>query len=68
MTNECLNHMQQDRMAKVCLRDLRESEQVKGFDKLGETLEALQVGAGETHHSPLARTMASVSASACHVT
>ena len=43
--NECLNHMQQDRMAKVYIRDRRESEQVKAFDKLGEALNALQVGA-----------------------
>lgn len=44
--NECLNHMQQDRMAKVYIRDRRESEQVKAFDKLGEALEALMASTG----------------------
>ena len=39
--NECLNHVQKDRMAKVYIRDRREAEQIKAFDALGETLAAL---------------------------
>ena len=41
--NECLNHMQQDRMAKVYIRDRRESEQVKAFDSLGVALQRYRV-------------------------
>jgi hypothetical protein len=36
--NECLNHMQQDRMAKVYIRDRREDAQARAFDALGERL------------------------------
>ena len=42
--NECLNHMQQDRMAKVYIRDRRELEQVKAFGTLGDVLQSLQAG------------------------
>jgi integrase len=40
--NECLNHMQQDRMAKVYIRDRREESQARAFDALGERLVALR--------------------------
>jgi integrase len=39
--NECLNHVLQDRMAKVYIRDRREADQAKAFDALGAKLENL---------------------------
>jgi hypothetical protein len=39
--NECLNHMQQDRMAKVYIRDRRQEAQAQAFDALGERLGVL---------------------------
>lgn len=39
--NECLNHMLQDRMAKVYIRDRREEAQAQAFDALGERLGVL---------------------------
>lgn len=42
--NECLNHVQSDRMAKVYIRDRREVDQARAFDALGGWLLALQRG------------------------
>ena len=39
--NECLNHVQQDRMAKVYIRDRRIPEQKEAFFALSEMLQAL---------------------------
>jgi integrase len=39
--NECLNHVQTDRMAKIYIRDRRETEQVRAFDALGDRLAGL---------------------------
>ena len=43
--NECLNHMQSDRMARVYIRDRREADQVRAFDLLGAKLNTLSKGA-----------------------
>ncbi len=42
--NECLNHMQIDRMSRVYIRNRREAEQAIAFDKLGLKLQALTNG------------------------
>ena len=42
--NECLNHMQIDRMSRVYIRNRREAEQAIAFDKLGLKLHALTTG------------------------
>ncbi len=39
--NECLNHVQADRMAKVYIRDRREADQKRAFDALGNRLDEL---------------------------
>ena len=39
--NECLNHVQVDRMARVYIQDRREADQVRAFDALGARLNAL---------------------------
>jgi len=39
VVNECLNHMQSDRMARVYIQDRREAEQARAFDALGAYLE-----------------------------
>ena len=36
--NECLNHIQNDRMSRVYIRDRREAEQARAFDALGDKL------------------------------
>ena len=36
--NECLNHIQNDRMSRVYIRDRRETEQARAFDALGVKL------------------------------
>ena len=36
--NECLNHIQADRMARVYIQDRREADQVRAFDALGKRL------------------------------
>jgi integrase len=43
--NECLNHIQADRMARVYIQDRREADQVRAFDALGERLDYLVSGA-----------------------
>jgi len=42
--NECLNHMQADRMARVYIRDRREADQVRAFNALGTRLAAIVSG------------------------
>jgi len=42
--NECLNHMQSDRMARVYIQDRREADQVRAFDALGARLASLTGG------------------------
>lgn len=42
--NECLNHIQADRMARVYIQDRREADQVKAFDALGKRLTELATG------------------------
>jgi integrase len=42
--NECLNHLQQDRMAKVYIQDRRQADQAKAFDALGGWLQSLLAG------------------------
>jgi integrase len=47
--NECLNHMQSDRMARVYIQDRREADQVRAFDALGARLAGLVGGAGASN-------------------
>lgn len=42
--NECLNHMQSDRMARVYIQDRREANQARAFDALGAWLQARTSG------------------------
>jgi hypothetical protein len=42
--NECLDHMQQDRMATVDIRDRRKEAQARAFDALGQPLGVLVSG------------------------
>lgn len=42
--NECLNHIQADRMARVYIQDRREAEQLKAFDALGMRLTEIITG------------------------
>jgi integrase len=42
--NECLNHMQADRMARVYIQDRREADQRRAFDALGRRLAELADG------------------------
>jgi integrase len=42
--NECLNHIQADRMARVYIQDRREADQIRAFDALGERLAELTTG------------------------
>lgn len=42
--NECLNHKQADRMARVYIQDRREADQVRAFDALGAKLAGLARG------------------------
>ena len=46
--NECQNHMQADRMARVYIHDRREAQQAVAFDKLGEWLVAVERGDSHT--------------------
>ena len=39
--DECLNHMIQSRVTRIYIRDRREVEQVKAFDRLGQRLTKL---------------------------
>lgn len=39
--NECLNHVQADKMARVYIQDRREADQVRAFDALGDALAVL---------------------------
>jgi integrase len=39
--NECLNHIQSDRMARIYIQDRREADQVRAFDALGKRLTEL---------------------------
>jgi integrase len=43
--NECLNHMQSDRMARVYIQDRREDDQRRAFDALGARLQSLSLTA-----------------------
>ena len=43
--NECLNHISADRMARVYIRDRRQTDQARAFDALGNKLEELIGGA-----------------------
>ena len=42
--NECLNHVQADRMARVYIQDRREADQRRAFDALGRRLADLMEG------------------------
>lgn len=42
--NECLNHIQADRMARIYIQDRREADQARAFDALGDRLSALVRG------------------------
>ena len=42
--NECLNHIQVDRMARVYIQDRRQADQVSAFNALGERLAELTAG------------------------
>jgi integrase len=42
--NECLNHIQADRMARVYIQDRREADQIRAFDALGARLQELVSG------------------------
>ena len=42
--NECLNHIQADRMARVYIQDRREADQRRAFDALGVRLAELKSG------------------------
>lgn len=42
--NECLNHVQADRMSRVYIQDRREADQVRAFDALGARLVELTTG------------------------
>jgi integrase len=42
--NECLNHMQADRMSRIYIQDRREADQARAFDALGAKLAALASG------------------------
>lgn len=52
--NECLNHIQQDRMAKVYIRDRREKDQAQAFKQLGAKLARLAKHS-VSDRNPLAR-------------
>ena len=39
--HECLNHIQNDRMSRVYIRDRREPEQERAFDALGVKLASI---------------------------
>ncbi len=51
--NECLNHIQADRMARVYIQDRREAYQVKAFDALGKRLTELAKGVVASNVVPL---------------
>ena len=51
--NECLNHIQADKMARVYIRDRREADQVRAFDALGQRLVELTTGAVASNVVPL---------------
>lgn len=51
--NECLNHMQSDKMARVYIQDRREADQVRAFDALGNRLTELTTGAVASNVVPL---------------
>lgn len=51
--NECLNHMQADRMARVYIHDRREADQVRAFDALGQRLAELTSGEAQTNVVPI---------------
>ena len=51
--NECLNHIQSDRMARVYIQDRREADQVKAFDALGKRLTELTTGVAASNVLPL---------------
>ena len=53
--NECLNHISADRMARVYIRDRRESDQARAFDALGQKLAELTGGATVTSNVLLLR-------------
>ena len=42
--NECLNHVQADKMARVYIQDRREADQLRAFDALGMRLDELCSG------------------------
>lgn len=51
--NECLNHMQADRMARVYIHDRREADQARAFDALGQRLADLTSGEAQTNVVPI---------------
>ncbi|ACB33169.1 integrase family protein [Leptothrix cholodnii SP-6] len=52
--NECLNHIQSDRMARVYIQDRREADQARAFDALGKRLAVL---VNDAPRSPTANPM-----------
>ena len=51
--NECLNHIQADRMSRVYIQDRREADQVRAFDALGQRLAELTTGVVVSNVVPL---------------
>lgn len=51
--NECLNHIQADRMTRVYIQDRREADQVRAFDALGQRLAELTTGVVVSNVVPL---------------
>jgi integrase len=51
--NECLNHIQSDRMSRVYIKDRREADQARAFDALGAKLTELITGAVISNVAPL---------------
>jgi integrase len=51
--NECLNHIQADKMARVYIQDRREADQVRAFDTLGQRLTELTTGVAASNVVPL---------------
>lgn len=54
--NECLNHIQSDRMARVYIQDRREADQVRAFDALGARLAELTSGSVAESNVAMLRT------------
>jgi len=51
--NECLNHIQADKMARVYIQDRREADQIRAFDALGQRLTDITTGMAVSNVVPL---------------